>query len=160
MVSKPRFWMIRAGFKSALAKDVGAKKAIAIGWPELGDLSAITTIEDAKALYVRHHSDEDVKRVQVLTAQIFRFVCDVHVDDYVITSVVPLKTFLVGRVSGNYRYDPSLFSPSYPNVRNVQWLGEIDRSVLSIRAQRALRSILTVFSVDSLADELVSRLGR
>ena len=44
-------WMVRAGNNNTLASQFENKKAVAIGWAEMGDLSDLQTREDFKFLY-------------------------------------------------------------------------------------------------------------
>lgn len=160
-MNKPtKLWMVRAGFKSALADAVVKKNAVALGWPEMGDLSKLEIFSEYRSKYIETHPSDKPIRVSVITGQIHKFVKEINVGDYVITSVVPLKRFLVGQVVDGYQYDPLLFAPDYPHIRKVKWLGTVERADLTVEAQRSLRSILMVFNVDKHMDEILQLLEK
>jgi len=159
MSTQRRFWMVRAGFKNALANDVEKHNAVAIGWPELGDLSRFNTFDDLRTAYRMLYPNDNAQRISVMATQLYRFAQEINIDDYVITSaitsVAPLKTFLVGEIEGEYQHDPTKFSAEYPHTRKVKWLGEVQRDKLTRGAQRSLGSILTVFNVDKHSEDIL-----
>jgi restriction system protein len=64
----------------------------------------------------------------------------------------------IGKIAGAYRYDPSL-NPEYPNLRDVEWLGEYPRTRFSQGALYEIGSALTLFQVKNYADEFLAALA-
>ncbi|MEW8525259.1 MAG: restriction endonuclease [Candidatus Thiodiazotropha endolucinida] len=53
---------------------------------------------------------------------------------------------LLGKIASDYRHDP-IIDPDYACLRNVEWLGEVDRDMLSVAAKNSLGAISTLFLV-------------
>ena len=56
------------------------------------------------------------------------------------------RSYLIGEIVGDYRFDPSIDDLD-PNVRGVDWKGEVSRDLLSVAARNSLGSISTLFVV-------------
>lgn len=154
--SRRRLWMIRAGFKNALAEKVYKQNAIAIGWKELGDLAKLKTREEVREEYNKLYPNDTPGRANVMVSQIYRFVWEVKVEDIVITFLSSKDKYLLGTIKSDYVYDSNVFSDDYPHVRHIEWFREIDKSDLSAKAKTSLGSILTVFNVDKYLKEILS----
>lgn len=149
-------WMVRAGFKNALAAWVEQKGAIAIGWHMTGDLSRLKNYEEFYATYVRSYPNDKGIRARVMVGQLFKFASEILVGDYIVTYVTTSSKYLLGRVKSDYIYDPALFSAEYPHVRNVEWKSHFGRRELSSSASKSLGSILTVFNIDKHIGEVLN----
>jgi restriction system protein len=58
-MTKPRHaWMVRAGNNNELADLVEEKHAVAIGWPEMGDVSDLESREQFKGRYRESYLDQ------------------------------------------------------------------------------------------------------
>ena len=95
---------------------------VAIGWAETGDLSAITNDKAGKdsIRQVLHSKDSHIHPTAAGKAaqQIFNFRWTIATDDLVLASTG--ATILgIGRVTGDYTYDPS---SDFPHRRPVEWL--------------------------------------
>ncbi|MCL4250297.1 MAG: hypothetical protein KJ065_19260 [Anaerolineae bacterium] len=158
MSTPSRLWMVRPGFRYALVNDVYKQNAIAIGWPEVGNLSKLKTRDEFRSIYDATHLNENPNRSSVMVSQLYRFVCEIMLQDYLITFIRPEDEYLVGIVETSYIYTPTLFSQDYPHVRRVHWLDKIPRKTLSSAANASFGSIMTVFSVDVHLKEVLKRL--
>ena len=63
-------WMVRAGESSYLIDEFVARGLIAIGWYELGDLSAVTSEEEIRKQYNRAYPDERPARAALAVSMI------------------------------------------------------------------------------------------
>jgi len=82
------------------------------------------------------------------------------VGDLVIVPRLPKsRDYLVGRVTGGYRY-ASVAPPSGHHQRPVDWLGTFDRADLSPEGVNTLGAILTLFRPTAVEAELRSLLTR
>ena len=59
------------------------KRVVAIGWPDMGDLSALKTWDDFKARYEQVFPGKKPSHIAVNAGQIYRFVHEVKVGDLV-----------------------------------------------------------------------------
>jgi restriction system protein len=146
--------MVRAGNDNELAPFVEEKKAVAIGWSAMGDVSNLRTREQFKSAYREAYPDHSEGRTNVNTGQIFRFARRIDEGQYVLTYIKDSREILIGRVTGRYEFRPELFSPQYPQVRRVDWLKRISRDDFSTPARNSLGSTLTVFQADNHLAEI------
>ncbi|UJJ58619.1 restriction endonuclease [Rhodanobacter denitrificans] len=91
-------------------------------------------------------------------SQVWRFINEIAVGDYVLTYSPSNRTYLLGKVTGPAQHRADWAVDSMALVRPVQWQpGEIDRDNLSVPAKNSLGSTLTVFLIpDMVATELVA----
>lgn len=94
---------------------------VAIGWPELRDLSGIEYKQESKdnlkALMAEKYPG-DPRPVGKSAEQVFRFVATISENDIVVAA--DGETVLgIGKVTGNYSYDSSF---DFPHRRPVTWL--------------------------------------
>lgn len=147
-------WMIRAGNDNVLADRVWDLNAVAIGWPEMGDLSSFKTRDAFKKRYAQVYQDDAAGSIPVNAGQLFRFVCEIQEGDYLLTYIQSTREVLIGIVESPYRYDQALFSESYPQVRSVKWQKRISRDEFSAPARNSMGSVLTVFNLDNHFEEI------
>lgn len=147
-------WLVRADRGGRLASEFNTQGLVAIGWVDAKDTLALTNREDffqrMKEVY-----PEDSKPKQANAAgQVFRFVREMQVGDRVVTYDNARRTYLVGKVISNARYNPQLFDSEFPNFRQVEWLDEVSRDALTLKAKNSLGSTLTLFKVpiDTVAE--------
>jgi 5-methylcytosine-specific restriction protein B len=118
-----RYWRIGTtpgdeGSRWPLMRDTGC---VAIGWPDLGDLSDVTYDRESKER-VRHLLTERYPNTSSVigrkTGEIFNFVTKISEGDLVLPSQGK-QVVGIGRISGGYEYVPD---QSVPHWRPVQWL--------------------------------------
>jgi restriction system protein len=154
-VTKPKHaWMVRAGNNNELADLVEAKNAVAIGWPEMGDVSDLKTREQFKVRYRESYPDDSPGRVPVNAGQVYRFAREIGEGDYVLTYIKASRELLVGLADGPYEYRIDTFPEHYRHIRRVQWLKRVSRDNFSAPARNSLGSTLTVFQVDDHLAEI------
>ncbi len=129
---------------------------IGIGWAEVGDLKKIKPDREAFKTAVRPYFPEKPKGYIINTAsQLFRFATEIKQDDWVVYRSRFDRQLYVGRVAGNYRFDPAA-SEEYPNVRAVSWKKVIPLSAVSQGALHELGSALTLFQLKNYGDEFLN----
>lgn len=151
-----RMWMIRAETGGRLYEDFKAKSVVAIGWHEIGSLEKATSRESIAKLVAAQWPDTHVQWQRMSTSQLFRFRSEIAVGDRVVTYDPARRTYLVGTVSGSYRFDP-VVSPESPNVRPVKWDGEVSRDLLSVATKNSLGAISTLFLLPESAQADIER---
>src|SRR5581483_9886547 len=117
---KPKHaWMVRAGDDNQLAPLVEKKKAVAIGWWEMGDMSGLKTRDEFKERYVKTYPDYSSSRVNVNAGQVYRFARKISIGDYALTYDKSVRELLIGIVRGDMEYKPDVFGKEHPNIRRV-----------------------------------------
>ena len=146
--------MVRSGNDNELVDQVEKYNAIAIGWADMGDLSALKTRDDFKQRYRDVYPDHSANRVGVNAGQIYRFCRELKPGDYVLTYNKASREILIGIAEGGYEYRPELFSETYPNIHRVQWMAHSSRDDYSAAARNSMGSTLTVFQLDDYLEEI------
>lgn len=125
----------------------------AIGWEEMGDLSAIGASRDAfKARFQEVYPEEKAGAIPVKAGVLYRFACEISVGDLIIYPSKPDRMVNIGLVESAYAYSPLQF-PIYPHRRKVKWLAHVPRAVFSQSALHEIGSAVTLFQVTSHAEE-------
>jgi restriction system protein len=128
---------------------------IAMGFKGIEDMSLIPEGKDGIKKVLSH-------MVPALTAgaianyagQLYRFSHEVALGNMVVYPSKGDKHMHLGRVTGPYRYDPSL-SAHYPHMHRVEWLRKVPRTAFSQGALYETGAFLTVFQVKNYAAEFI-----
>lgn len=152
-------WGIHAGRLGEADNLFLKKKVIAIGWHELGDISSSGRDRDAlKNMIAGTYPKAKPGAIPVHAGQLYRFITEMQPGDLVVYPSKIDRHIHIGKIAGAYRYDPSL-NPEYPNLRDVEWLGEYPRTRFSQGALYEIGSALTLFQVKNYADEFLAALA-
>jgi restriction system protein len=140
-----RMWMVRAGRGGVFWDDFKENNVVAIGWHEIGPLDGFATRDDITKA-ISGIWPESTTQAQAMTAgQIMRFRSDIAVGDRVVTYDPSRRVYMLGTVTGPYRFDPVV--AEHPNIRPVSWSGEVGRDLLSLPTRNSLGAISTLFLV-------------
>ncbi len=140
----PKTWMVRAargGRNFDLFKDNGV---IAVGWPQIGSLEALKTREAITERVAAEWPAWHPQKISMTAGQLFRFRHEMHKGDRVVTYDPGRRVYLLGTISGDYRFNPELEDNGL-NTRPVQWEGEVSRNLLSVATKNSLGAISTLF---------------
>lgn len=131
---------------------------IAIGWHEMGDISDIQNSRDAlKQKYPIVYPDKKPGAAPTDCGQIFRFINEIQIGDYVVFPSKYNRKINIGQITGEAIYDSN--GGNYPRRRTVKWLKtEISRTTFSQGALFEIGSAMTIFSVKNYADEFLTAL--
>ncbi len=152
-MAESTIWGIHAGKTGDAQSLFLDHSCIAIGWPDMGDLSALKPNRDAfKARYAQVYPAKSAGHVAVAAGQLFRFLQEIKVGDLVVFPAKLDRTIRIGRVTGPYAHKPDA-SPPYPNSRPVEWLKSLQRTAFSQGALYEIGSALSLFQVKNYADE-------
>ena len=136
--------------------DFQEKNIVAIGWQELGDLSNLKNKDDIKQLIDKTYDHEKPRARAIWVGQVTRFRFDFSKGDFTLSYDPDGRKYLVGEIISDYRYDDKF---PLPHIRDVKWLGEVDRDSLSASTKNTLGSISTIFDVGKDAQkEILDRL--
>jgi len=151
-------WGIHAGRSGDADRLFLKHNCVAIGWPKMGDLSAVGQDRDAlKAKLPQVYPDTKPGAIAPQAGVMFRFAYEVKVGDLVVYPSKRDRQVHIGRIEGDYRHDTSE-EPSYPNRRPVAWLRTVPRTQFSQGALYEIGSALSLFQVKNYADEYVAAL--
>lgn len=122
---------------------------VCIGWSSLGNLETISDKDGLSKLYDEHFEKNNRGRGQDI-GQIWRFLNDVQVGDYIIFA--ESSVFHIGQVESDYYYDDSdnpNQSADYTNNRKVRWIKKnISRSVLSANLHNSLKTAMSIWALN------------
>lgn len=113
-----RIWAIATGENSFLWDDFVAHNIMAIGWDNLGDLSAYTTQEMITQKLAEEYTDG--RRPTNDSLCCFQFSHEIQVGDIVIAKTGRKKVLGGGIVDSDYIYDTS--RAEYKHIRKIRWL--------------------------------------
>jgi len=146
-----KVWMIRAGQRAFLIDDFIDKEIIAIGWNELGDLKDKKNLEQIKTALKNTYPSEKQFTQNMNAGQIYRFVIEFNIGDYVVTYNPNERVYWLGQVKSDYYYDDTL--TEYHHLRKVEWQNKINRDSLSVSTKNSLGSIATIFEIQDTAKQ-------
>lgn len=152
------FWGIHAG-KAGDADALFLKRnRIALGWPEVGDLSRVAPDREAfKAALAKAFPTKRETQVRVSAGQLFRFVHEMRVGDYIAYPSKQSRQVYLGRIQGEYRHEPES-NQTYPHQRTVDWLQHHPRTKFSQGALYEIGSALSFFQIRTFTDEFLTAL--
>ena len=148
-----RIWGIHTKDDSLFLND----NVIAIGWKELGDIGKYDDNRDTfKKRYSQTYPTDKKEKIAVCAGQLYRFVHEMRVGDYVVYPSKNDRKINIGVVEGDYVYNPD--SEDYVNQRKVKWLKHLPRTTFSQGARYEIGSAMTLFSIKNYADEFFAAL--
>ena len=159
MMEEKVLWGIHAG-KTGDADTLFLKhNLVAIGWSQVGDLSQLPRDREAfKQAVAATYPGIKPGAIPNNAGQLYRFVHEMQIGDYVAYPSKSDKQIHLGRITGNYQYNPEAMS-GYPNQRAVTWLKKVPRTALSQGALYEIGSAMSLFQLKSYADEFFAALS-
>ena len=140
-------WLVRCGSRGEGENYAFTNNVVGIGWPELGDLSAVHSLEAVKQRLGEQYPDAKQSRITNWAGQIDAFTRRIKEGDLV---ALPLKTapaVAFGRVRGGYRFDVKA-PEQIRHQRSVQWIREdIPRSEIDQDLLFSLGAYMTVCQI-------------
>lgn len=153
MANEQQMWGIHAG-RSGEANELFLKsRCVALGWQRIGDLSKLAPNREAfKAQVASSYPEKKAGAIPVDAGQLFRFVHEVKLGDWVIYPSKADRRVHIGKVTGGYSYKAD-GEADYRHRRPVEWLKDVPRVQLSQGALHEIGSAMTFFAVKTYADE-------
>lgn len=152
------FWGIHGGKTGDADTLFLQKKYIGLGWMEIDDLSKIEANREAfKYVYGQIYPNAKLGSIPVSAGQLFRFVHEMNVGDYVIYPSKSDKRIHIGQVESEYQYNPNI-NLEYPHQRRIDWIKSLPRTEFSQGALYEIGSAMSLFQVKNYSDEFVSAL--
>ena len=132
---------------------------IAVGWKEMGDLSAIAPDREAfRKKYATAYPDSKKGSIATSSGMLYRFVHEMQIGDYVVFPSKSDRMVNIGVVEGNYQYAPDAIE--YRQQRSVRWIKHLPRTLFSQGALYEIGSFMSLFTVKNYADEFMTALDK
>lgn len=137
-------WIIKAGKEAQAFEKFRAQNKVAIGWNSLGDFNADGDWEEFRAeVKNRLAPDYSEQKVGKAAGQLWSFIRTLKNGDIVITPSAATRKVLIGKVCGNYSYDPT-FDPGLPRTRMMAWSPVISWDAIPPHLRNSFMVQLTV----------------
>lgn len=132
---------------------------IAIGWKEMGDLSALDSDREAfKKRYAEMYVDASKGNIANGAGMLYRFCHEAQIGDYVVYPSKGDRQVNIGTIEGQYFYNAT--QPEYVQTRKVKWLKQLPRTYFSQGALYEIGSALSFFMVKNYVDEFFAALDK
>jgi restriction system protein len=148
--------LVRAGKHGEAEQLALDESVVGIGWPNLGDLTGVSSRDEVLDRLRDSYSQDGEKRLLNFASQVWAFVERIEVGDLVVLPLKSTPAIAIGRVTSNYRHAP-LNPPNASHVRDVEWLRtDLPRSSVGQDLLYSLGAFMTVCEVkrNSAADRL------
>src|SRR6266478_5377586 len=123
------------------------ENCVALGWHEMGDLSALPADREAfKARARAAYPEWSEPKAINCASQLFRFLHEMKVGELVCYPSKADRHIHIGRIAGPYRYDLSLVE-GYPNRRPTTWFASVPRTSFIQGALYEIGSALSLFQL-------------
>lgn len=156
---EPTLWGIHAGKTGDADALFLRQKRIGLGWDRMPNLAALAAEREAfKEAVTQHYPEFKERRIPGSAGQLFRFIHEMQVGDFVVYPAKHTRKVHLGKVAGPYVHDTRT-EPSYPHTRQVEWLREVPRTHFSQGALYEIGSALSLFAVRNYADEFRAALA-
>lgn len=138
--------MVRAASGGLLYDWFKGDDLMAIGWSDFGSLEDLATREAIIERIEKIWAEGKKMQIRMAAGQLHRFRSEMQNTDRVVTYDPSRRIYLIGTITGAYRYDPAA-NKDYPNVRPVKWDNEVSRDLLSVASKNSLGAISTIFLI-------------
>lgn len=153
--AEKKIWGIHTQDEALFLKD----GKIAIGWKDIGDLSAIpANRDDFKTKYMQVFPDAKKGSIPTSVGMLYRFCHEIQIGDYVVYPSKSDRMINIGEVTGDYTYVADALE--YVQQRDVKWLKHIPRTSFSQGALYEIGSAMTLFAVKNYAEEFLAALDK
>lgn len=147
----PNYWMVRSDTNIRAHVEEEGFVAIGFGGDVIGDIGGLSREEVREQVEQRRPS---ATRMQIAldTGQLHRFEREIQIDDWVVTNVGNGQ-YLIGKVTGDYRYDNS--NSGQPYRRSVEWHPRrVYRDEMNPHLKNGLGGQLTVFQLTKYGEDI------
>lgn len=143
-----RLWVVRAGREGEFEDTAIKTNKMALGWDTTGNLSKL----DKAAIRERlreAYPDSKERTLSSWASQLYRFINGIGVGDIVIMPCKSKNHVFVGKVYGEYCFDPDS-DADFRHLRSVKWEKEsVRRDFLHDDISSSFHSHATIFEVKS-----------
>lgn len=143
-------WMVRAGEGAFLIDRFKNENKVVIGW-EIGDLTNVKDSDEIKQRLYESSPDKKEGWINISASQISKFRFEFNKKDYVVSYDPQNRLYLIGEIISDYYFDSKFYPENtleYCDIRDVKWLGEVERDILSTSTKNTLGAISTIFEIN------------
>lgn len=128
---------------------------MSMSWKELKNLEKIVpkTREGFNKFYDEIYPSSSKQSRAQSVGQLYRFVYEVKIGDYIIFPTKYNRMVNIGQVTGEYFYDEK--EEHFVNKRNVKWIKILPRTAFSQGALYEIGSFLTLFKIKNYTSEFL-----
>ena len=157
--SNSDIWMVRAGRNGVFASRFLENSIVAIGWGEIGDVTAATPDDEIRRLVDAAYPGEKPRTRAAWAGTVRRFVKDVKVGDPVATYDNESRLYHLGNIRSDVERRTFDIDGEKHEwfFRDVKWLDQVPRDSLLLDTRNRLGGILTVFRIPTAASEDLRR---
>ncbi|KGR83642.1 restriction endonuclease [Lysinibacillus boronitolerans] len=149
------WWMVRAGDHNELIETWLNNNIASVGWPAIGNPKEYATKKDLISVANQVYEERKPSTRQSQMSQVWRFINEIKIGDRILSYSKEKREYIIGTVEQEHFHNTAIGNPDYPNHIKVKWEDKrISRDSLSQAAKNTLGSILTIFRVDNLKNEI------
>lgn len=128
---------------------------IAIGWPDVGDLSKITANRSSfKEAVAEAYPEKKPGAIPIDAGTLFKFAAEMRKNDLVVYPSKSDRMVNLGLVDGDYFYNKD--QADFPNRRKIKWIQHIPRTEFSQTALHEIGSFVTLFAIKNNTEEFIA----
>lgn len=145
-------WGIHAGRTGEASPLFLKSDVVALGWERIGDLRVFQDTREAFREAVSVAYPEKPAAVPLNAGQLFRFVHEMKIGDWVIFPDRTTRLIHIGQVQSEYHHSQK--NSAYPHQRSVKWQQKpFNRTHFSQGALHEIGAAMSFFQVRNYADE-------
>ena len=118
LATTTNYWAVGAGEGGKYWQEWQNQGVMSIGWEKLGDLQQYSTNEQVRQALKQHYGGDTTHDNNTLAC--WQFCREIKPGDYIIVKIGRRKILGIGKVTGEYQYQPAQLAHS--NTRRVTWL--------------------------------------
>ena len=156
---KETLWVVHIGKDDKIPLRARDEGFVCIGWTEMGDLSRYPTREAMKAAMAKTWPAWKVGKVRNCHGQVYRFAHEMQIGDPIVFPIWPTSEIAIGRIKSGYRFmlpGDELHELDYANVRDVEWIKIVPRTVFSKAALHSFGAFSSVSTSNDYLEEVVA----
>ena len=145
--SNSDIWMVRAGRNGVFASRFLESSIVAIGWGEIGDVTASTPDDEIRRLMDEAYPDEKPGTRASWAGAVRRFVKEVEIGDPVVTYDNESRLYHLGEIRSDAERRTFVHADCEKRLefcREVKWLDEVPRDSLLLSTSNSLGIPLTI----------------
>lgn len=147
-------WMVRAGQHGEGENDALAASVVGIGWPEVGDLTRLSSAQEIRKRLNMKYPDAKPSTLANWAGQIDAFRFRMKAGDLVALPLKSAPAISFGRITGDYTYVEGAVG-ALRHQRPVQWIGEaVPRDIIDQDLLYSLGAFMTVCRISRNNAEL------
>jgi restriction system protein len=158
-VKEKDMWMVRSGRGGRYAAQRVEQGRVSLGWGAGLDPAQFRSKEEIAAKLREFYPGFTTGQIDSAASQIWRFITELRVGDYVATYDPETRLYHVGEITSEAQSDPPADEEGQ-FYRTVAWRAQRSRDELTRDARNSLGSVLTLFAIDPThARQLISGPG-